>query len=81
MSEDGNYGFCQCGATLSLWTGKRQSFLRLMPVFPSAPKHGNYTSFYVPLDQACDSNSEPISAAVLLRIASWQRGVTVYKLS
>lgn len=66
---------------LSLWTGDRQSFLRLMPVFPSAPKHGNYTSFYVPLVQACDSNSVPISAAVLLRITAWQRGVTMCMLS
>lgn len=67
--------------SLSLWTGKRQSFLRLMPMFPSAPKHGNYTSFYVRLVQACDSNSEPISAAVLLRITAWQRGVTMCMLS
>lgn len=66
---------------LSLWTGDRQSFLRLMPVLPSALKHGNYTSFYVPLVQACDSNSEPISAAVLLRITAWQRGVTMCMLS
>lgn len=66
--------------SLSLWTSKRQSFLRLMPVFPSAPKHGNYTSFYVPLVQACDSNSEPISAGVLFRITAWQRGVTMYSM-
>lgn len=66
---------------LSLWTSDRQSFLRLMPVFPSAPKHGNYTSFYVPLVQACDSNSEPISAAVLLRITAWQRCVTMCMLN
>ncbi len=67
--------------SLSLWTGDRQSFLRLMPVLPSALKHGNYTSFYVPLVQACDSNSEPISAAVLLKITAWQRGVTMCMLS
>lgn len=67
--------------SLSLWTGDRQSFLRLMPVLPSALKHGNYTSFYVPLVQACDSNSEPISDAVLLRITAWQRGVTMCMLS
>lgn len=65
----------------SLWMFDRQRFLRLMPVFPFAPKHGNYTSVYVPLVQACNSNSESISAAVLLRITAWQRGVTMCMLS